>query len=79
MELELLCAALLFAKEMGELEQKKINLKSLQSKYLGSDTISRLKVGKTLFGNQLPHIGSDNSTFCNTYMVGRVGNLMEEL
>ena len=34
---------------------------NLQSRYLGSDTVdilSRLKMGKTLFRNQLQHIGS---------------------
>ena len=43
--------------------------KNLQSRYISSEIackITRLKLGKTLFGNQLPHIGSDETTFCKT-------------
>ena len=29
-------------------------------------TVTKLKMGDTLFGNQLPHIGSDDTTFCKT-------------
>ena len=41
--------------------------KNLQSRYLGSDTVdilSRLKMGKTLFRNQLQHIGSLETLYC---------------
>ena len=43
--------------------------KNLQSRYIGSDTadtLSRLKMGKTLFRNQLHHIGSTESQYCVT-------------
>ena len=42
---------------------------NLQSKYISSDTadvLSRLKLGKTLFGNQLYRIGITDTPFCNT-------------
>ena len=42
---------------------------NLQSKYLSSDTadvLSRLKLGKTLFGNQLSRIGITDTPFCHT-------------
>ena len=42
---------------------------NLQSKYLSSDiadVLSRLKLGKTLFGNQLCRIGITDTPYCNT-------------
>ena len=44
---------------------------NLQSKYLSSDVadvLSRLKLGKTLFGNQLCKIGITDTPFCYTCM-----------
>jgi hypothetical protein len=46
-------------------KQSRINL---QSKYVSCDTadiLSRLKLGKTLFRNQLHHIGITDTPFCN--------------
>ena len=50
----------------SQIKQSMINL---QSKYLSSDTadvLSRLKLGKTLFGNQLSRIGITDTPFCHT-------------
>ena len=50
----------------SHVKQSMINL---QSKYISSDTadvLSRLKLGKTLFGNQLCRIGITDTPFCNT-------------
>ena len=50
----------------SHVKQSMINL---QSKYLSSDiadVLSRLKLGKTLFGNQLCKIGLTDTPFCNT-------------
>ena len=47
----------------------KQSMLNLQSKYISSDTadvLSRLKLGKTLFGNQLCKIGLTDTSFCNT-------------
>ena len=50
----------------SRVKQSMINL---QSKYLSSDiadVLSRLKLGKTLFGNQLCKIGITDTSFCQT-------------
>ena len=50
----------------SHVKQSMINL---QSKYLSSeiaDVLSRLKLGKTLFGNQLCKIGITDTSFCQT-------------
>ena len=50
----------------GQIKQSMINL---QSKYICSDTadtLSRLKLGKTLFGNQLFRIGITDTPSCTT-------------
>ena len=49
--------------------QVKQSMINLQSKYICSDTsdiLSRLKLGKTLFGNQLFKIGITDTPSCNT-------------
>ena len=49
-----------------QLRQARINL---HSKYIGSDvadTLTRLKLGKTLFGTQLYKCGLTDNPFCNT-------------
>ena len=50
----------------SQLKQARINL---HSKYLGSDTadiLTRLKLGKTLFGTQLYRCGISDTPYCNT-------------
>ena len=50
----------------SQLKQARINL---HSKYLGSDTadiLTRLKLGKTLFGTQLYRCGIFDTPYCNT-------------
>ena len=50
----------------SQLKQARINL---HSKYLGSDTadiLTRLKLGKTLFGTQLYRCGITDTPYCNT-------------
>ena len=52
----------------SHVKQSMINL---QSKYLSSDiadVLSRLKLGKTLFGNQLCKIGLTDTPYCHTCM-----------
>ena len=41
--------------------------------------VTRLKLGKTLFGNQLPHIGSDETTFCKTCLRETQTETIEDL
>ena len=56
--------------------------KNLQSRYLGSDTVdilSRLKMGKTLFRNQLQHIGSTEPLYCTTCMRENNTEITEDL
>ena len=56
--------------------------KNLQSRYLGSDTVdilSRLKMGKTLFRNQLQHIGSSETLYCPSCMRESNTEITEDL
>jgi hypothetical protein len=56
--------------------------KNLQSRYLGSDTVdilSRLKMGKTLFRNQLQHIGTTETLHCPTCMRENNTEITEDL
>ena len=56
--------------------------KNLQSRYTSSEiacTLTRFKLGKTLFGNQLPHIGSEDTIYCKTCLRETQTETVEDL